>query len=106
MTWIHRELTDARNVFIYTIITQEFPGIHVINQNARLIVLQAACDVGCLKGASDTLVFFQMDFPLQDVPGDRSINGAGVNVHKSQLSGELSCDTAFSRGRRAINGNY
>jgi hypothetical protein len=47
-----------------------------------------------------------MDFLLQDVPGDRSINGARINVHKSQLPGEALCDTAFSRGRRAVNGNY
>jgi hypothetical protein len=102
----HRELTDARNPFVYTVITQVLPGIHVIDQNARLIVLQAACDLGCLKGPSDTLVFFRMDFLLQDVPGDRSINGARINVHKSQFPSERSCDTAFSRGRRAINGDY
>ena len=102
----HGELTDACNVFVYTIITQVLPGIHVVNQNARLIVLQVTCDGGCLKGASDTLVFFRVDFLLKDVPGDRSINGPRINVDKSQSPSEPSCDTAFSRSRRAVDGNY
>ena len=102
----HRELTDACNAFVHTIIAQVLTGIHVVNQNARLIVLQAARDVGCPKGSSDPIVFFRIDFLLQDVPGDRSINGARVNVHKSQVPGEFLRDTAFSGGRRAINGDY
>jgi hypothetical protein len=102
----HRELTDARNAFVYTIIAQVFPGVHVINQNARLIVLQSAFDVGCLNGASDSLTFFRMNFLLQDLPGDCPINGARIDVNKSQSARELSRDTAFSRGSRTINGNY
>jgi hypothetical protein len=82
------------------------PGIHATNQNARLIVLQAARDACHPKGSRDTIAFFRMDLLLQDVPGDCSINGARINVHKSQAPGELSRDTAFSGGRRAINGNY
>jgi hypothetical protein len=81
-------------------------GFHVVNQNARLIVLQAAREVGCPKGSSDPIAFFRVNFLLQDVPGDCSVNGARVNVHKSQASGEFLRDTAFSRGRRTINGDY
>jgi hypothetical protein len=68
--------------------------------------LQAARDAGHPKGSRDTIAFFRMDLLLQDVPGDCSINGARINVDKSQAPGELSRDTAFSGGRRAINGNY
>jgi hypothetical protein len=92
----HRELTNACNAFVYTVITQVLPGIHVINQNPRLIVLEAGCDAGRLKGSSDAIAFYRLDFLLQDVPGDCSINGARINVHKSQAPGELLRDAAFS----------
>src|SRR6266496_421237 len=46
-----------------------------------------------------------MDAFLQQVPGDRSINGTGVDVDKAEPPGKLSRDTAFPRSSRTVNGN-
>src|SRR6266403_1921574 len=47
-----------------------------------------------------------MDAFFEDVPGDRTINGARIDVNKTEPPGELSRHAAFSRGSRTINRDY
>src|SRR5690349_5961575 len=80
--------------------------VYVINHHAQLVILQSACN-GCgSKSLHDALIVLGIDSLLQNVPGNCPVNSAGINVNKSQLPGEFSCDTALSRGRGSINGNY
>ena len=47
-----------------------------------------------------------MDPFLQDMPGDRSVNGTGIDIDKTEPPGEFSRDTALARGSRAINRDH
>src|SRR5947207_14735962 len=47
-----------------------------------------------------------MDPFLQDMPGDRSVNGTGIDIDKTEPPGEFSRDTALARGSRTINRDH
>src|ERR1700756_2952765 len=47
-----------------------------------------------------------MDPFLQDMPRNRSVNGTGIDIDKTEPPGELSRDTALARGSRTINRDH
>src|SRR5437867_11004814 len=47
-----------------------------------------------------------MDPFLQDMPGDRSVDGTGIDMDKTEPPGEFSRDTALARGSRTINRDH
>src|SRR3989442_12094848 len=47
-----------------------------------------------------------MDPFLQDMPGDRSVNGTGIDIDKTEPPGEFSRDAALARGSRTINRDH
>ena len=78
---------NARNLFVHTIITQTGGRIDVIDQHARFTVSNAAHDRCRFERLRDTIDVFCSDSLFENMPGDRSIDGAGINVHKPHPTG-------------------
>src|SRR5437763_1874743 len=97
---------DARKVFVHTVITQMVGGINVIDQNARFVVLNAARNRCRFESLADTIDIFCSNSLFENMPSDRAVDSAGVNVHNAKPAGELARNTAFSRGSRAIDCDY
>src|SRR5881396_3124356 len=102
----HRQPADARNIFVHTIITEMFCWIDAIDQDAQLGVPKTARNRYLFEGSADAVGIFDMDPFLEDMPGDRSVDGTGINIDKTEPPGEFSRDTALARGSRTINRDH
>jgi hypothetical protein len=71
-----RQSANARNRFVHTIITQMVGRVFVIDQNARLVVLNSAGKCRYIQCSGNEMAFLWLDAFLQEIPGDRPIKSA------------------------------
>src|SRR5215472_7554461 len=81
-------------------------GIHIVYKDARFVILDGAGESDDIQRRSNAIALLRADVFLQNMPGDGPIKSTGVDVDKIEAPGKLSCNTAFSRGSRTINGDY
>lgn len=79
--------------------------IHIVDENARLIVLETASDPGRLDRLHDARAIVWIDSMLENMPGDRAVHRAGIYVKKPETLRDLTRHAAFPRSGRAIDGN-
>src|SRR5438477_324109 len=92
--------------FVHTIITQMVRGIHVIHQDARLVICNGAGKCRCVQRSGNEVVLLWPDIFSKEIPGDRPIESTRVDINKTEPPGKLSRDAAFSRRSGAINGDH
>ncbi len=95
--------TDVRDTFVHAVVTQVIRRIDIIDQDARLIVLKVAGDLGRLDSLDDAGGISRAYPLLQDMPRERPIDRPRIHVGKTQSAGKPSRDATFSGGRWAIN---
>src|SRR6266516_280348 len=78
-------------------------GIHVIHQDARLVICNGAGKCRCVQRSGNEVVLLWPDIFSKQIPGDRPIESTRVDINKTEPPGKLSRDAAFSRRSGAIN---
>jgi hypothetical protein len=100
-----RNAADAGNIFVYAIVAQVIARIDIINKDARLVISEAASDLGRFDSVRNAIALSHVYSLLQDMPGDRSINRPRIDVGKAKPTSKLTRDATFPGGGRPINGN-
>jgi hypothetical protein len=93
----------AGNSLIDAILAQVIRWIDIVNEDARVLILKTASDLGGLDSLSDARGVARINRLLKDVPGDRTINRTRIHIDETESLGKLSAGTALPRGGRPIN---
>src|SRR5438094_8569017 len=80
--------------------------IHIIDNNVRLAVSNAGRNRCWLESLRDAVDLFCRNPVFEEMPADRSVNRARVDVDKTESVRERSRDTTFARGSWAINRDH
>src|SRR5207248_11206394 len=80
--------------------------IHVIHQDARLVICNGAGKCRCVQRSGNEVVLLWPDIFSKEIPGDGPIESTRVDINKTEPPGKLSRNAAFSRCSGAINGNH